>query len=40
MVDVEASIYMPLLEETGHMPGHRFPHGPEIRRYIIHIAEK
>ncbi|KJK90229.1 hypothetical protein H633G_05905 [Metarhizium anisopliae BRIP 53284] len=32
MVDVEASIYMPLLEETGHMPGHRFPHGPEIRR--------
>lgn len=40
MVDVEASIYMPLLQETGHMPGHRFPHGPEIRRYIIHIAEK
>lgn len=40
MVDVEASIYMPLLKETGHMPGHRFPYGPEMRRYIIHIAEK
>lgn len=40
MVDVESSIYMPFLEETGYMPKHRFSYGPEIRQYTHHIVEK
>ncbi|OAQ68718.1 flavin-binding monooxygenase-like family protein [Pochonia chlamydosporia 170] len=40
MVDVESSIYLPLLEDTGYMPKNRFSYGPEIREYIVSIAEK
>jgi cation diffusion facilitator CzcD-associated flavoprotein CzcO len=29
--DTSAMIYMPLLEETGHMPSERYAHAPEIR---------
>lgn len=40
MCDVESSIYMPLLEETGHVPEHRFSYGPELRRHAENIAKK
>ncbi|PPJ54694.1 hypothetical protein CBER1_06018 [Cercospora berteroae] len=31
MCDVEGYCYLPLLEETGYIPKHRFPYGAEIR---------
>jgi cation diffusion facilitator CzcD-associated flavoprotein CzcO len=31
--DVESYIYLPYLEETGHMPSERYVTGPEIREY-------
>ncbi|KAJ7785773.1 flavin-binding monooxygenase-like family protein [Mycena metata] len=40
MCDVEASIYLPLLEETGYIPKHRYSYGPEIRAHANRIAEK
>ncbi|KAH0534210.1 hypothetical protein FGG08_007198 [Glutinoglossum americanum] len=40
MCDVESYIYMPLLEETGYMPKHRYSYGPELRGYANLIAEK
>lgn len=40
MCDVESSIYLPLLEETGYMPKHKYSYGYEIRRYCNIIAEK
>ncbi|KAJ7096281.1 hypothetical protein C8R44DRAFT_835126 [Mycena epipterygia] len=40
MCDTESYIYMPLLEETGYMPKHRYAYGPELRRYAETIAEK
>ncbi|OAQ95588.1 flavin-binding monooxygenase-like family protein [Purpureocillium lilacinum] len=40
MCDVESSIYMPLLEETGYMPKHRFSYGSELRQYADDIAAK
>ncbi|PNY25869.1 Pentalenolactone D synthase [Tolypocladium capitatum] len=40
MCDVESYIYMPLLEETGYMPKHRFSYGPEIRQHAENIARK
>ncbi|UNI16994.1 hypothetical protein JDV02_003376 [Purpureocillium takamizusanense] len=40
MCDVESSIYMPLLEETGYIPQHRFSYGPELRQYAEIIATK
>ncbi|KAI0020970.1 FAD/NAD(P)-binding domain-containing protein [Xylariomycetidae sp. FL0641] len=38
--DVEAYIYMPLLEEMGYMPSHRYAPGAEIRRYLNQVVEK
>ena len=38
MYDVESSIYMPLLEELGYMPKHRFSYGPELRQHAENIA--
>ncbi|KAM4066542.1 pyridine nucleotide-disulfide oxidoreductase [Hirsutella rhossiliensis] len=38
MCDVESSIYLPLLEEMGYTPKHRFSYGPEIRRHAEAIA--
>ncbi|KHN98935.1 cyclohexanone monooxygenase [Metarhizium album ARSEF 1941] len=35
MVDVKGCIYMPLLEQTGHIPRHRFPYGPGIRQWDL-----
>ncbi|POR36276.1 Pentalenolactone D synthase [Tolypocladium paradoxum] len=40
MCDVESYMYMPLLEETGYMPKHRFSYGPEIRHHAENVASK
>jgi cation diffusion facilitator CzcD-associated flavoprotein CzcO len=40
MCDVESYIYMPLLEETGYMPKHKYASGSELREYAESIAEK
>ncbi|KAJ6585340.1 flavin-binding monooxygenase-like family protein [Mycena capillaripes] len=40
MCDVESYIYMPLLEETGYMPKHKYAYGPELRAHAERIAEK
>ncbi|KAF9879169.1 cyclohexanone -monooxygenase [Colletotrichum karsti] len=38
--DVEGYCYLPLLEETGFVPQHRYSKGEEIRRNVECIAEK
>ncbi|KAL2837961.1 hypothetical protein BJY01DRAFT_258205 [Aspergillus pseudoustus] len=38
MCDVEGYIYLPLLEETGYMPKHRYSYGAEIRQQSERIA--
>ncbi|KAF7629555.1 putative monooxygenase [Aspergillus flavus] len=38
MCDVEGYIYLPLLEETGYMPKHRYSYGTEIRQQSERIA--
>jgi cation diffusion facilitator CzcD-associated flavoprotein CzcO len=40
MCDVESYIYMPLLEETGYMPKHKYSYGPELRGQANRIADK
>lgn len=40
MCDVESSCYMPLLEETGYIPKHRYSYGPELREYAELVAAK
>ncbi|KAF7314108.1 hypothetical protein HMN09_00569900 [Mycena chlorophos] len=40
MCDIESYIYMPLLEETGYMPKHRYAYGDELRLHAERIAEK
>ncbi|KAJ7625232.1 flavin-binding monooxygenase-like family protein [Mycena polygramma] len=40
MCDVESYIYMPLLEETGYMPRHKYSYGPELREHAERIAQK
>ncbi|EON62364.1 hypothetical protein W97_01586 [Coniosporium apollinis CBS 100218] len=40
MCDVESYIYIPLLEETGYMPAHKYAYGPELRKYAEMLAEK
>ena len=37
--DTAAMIYMPLLEETGHMPSERYAHAPEILEHCNRIAK-
>lgn len=37
--DTASMIYMPLLEETGHMPTEKYAHAPEIRTHSAHIGE-
>lgn len=39
MCDTEASVYLPLLEETGYMPEHKYSYGEDIRRYCERIAK-
>lgn len=40
MCDVESYIYMPLLEETGYMPKHKYASGNELREHADRIARK
>ncbi|EMD58221.1 hypothetical protein COCSADRAFT_42058 [Bipolaris sorokiniana ND90Pr] len=40
MCDVESYMYMPLLEETGYMPKHKYSYGPELRAQAERIAKK
>lgn len=40
MCDVESYIYMPLLEEMGYMPRHKYAYGEELRGYVNEIAER
>jgi cyclohexanone monooxygenase len=37
--DIEAYIYMPLLEELGYLPSERYPRAPEILEYTHAIAQ-
>jgi cyclohexanone monooxygenase len=32
-------VYMPLLEETGHMPSEKYAHGPEILAHCERIGK-
>jgi len=36
--DTASMIYMPLLEETGHMPSEKYAHAPEIREHCSRIG--
>ncbi len=38
--DTHSFVYMPLLEETGHMPSEKYAHGPEILEHCRRIAEQ
>jgi cation diffusion facilitator CzcD-associated flavoprotein CzcO len=38
--DSTSLIYMPLLEETGHMPSEKYAHAPEIREHCDRIASR
>ncbi|KAL9111520.1 MAG: hypothetical protein Q9227_004007 [Pyrenula ochraceoflavens] len=40
MCDIESYSYLPLLEETGYIPRHRYSYGDEIRDYANLLAEK
>lgn len=40
MCDIESYIYMPLLEETGHMPSRKYVPGEELRTHAEGIAAK
>jgi cation diffusion facilitator CzcD-associated flavoprotein CzcO len=40
MCDIESNCYLPLLQETGYIPKHRYAYGEEIRNYANLIAEK
>lgn len=38
MCDTEASVYCPLLEETGYMPKHKYTYGEELREHCERIT--
>src|SRR6266508_2244372 len=38
--DTAAMVYMPLLEETGHMPSEKYAHAPEILAHCQRIGEQ
>ena len=38
--DTAAFVYLPLLEETGHMPTEKYTHGPEILEHSQRIAKQ
>lgn len=38
--DIESYIYMPLLEETGHVPSRKYVSGEELRQHATAIARK
>src|SRR4051794_19257977 len=37
--DTASLVYLPLLEETGHMPSEKYAHGPEILEHCRRIAK-
>jgi cyclohexanone monooxygenase len=38
--DTASFVYLPLLEETGHMPSEKYVHGPEILEHCRRIAKQ
>jgi cyclohexanone monooxygenase len=38
--DTASFVYMPLLEETGHMPSEKYAHGPEILEHCQRIGKQ
>ncbi|PKY00831.1 monooxygenase [Aspergillus campestris IBT 28561] len=40
MCDTESYVYMPLLEETGYMPKHKYAYGEELREHADRIAKQ
>jgi cation diffusion facilitator CzcD-associated flavoprotein CzcO len=40
MCDTASFVYMPLLEETGHMPTEKYAHGPEILAHCERIGRQ
>ena len=38
--DTASFVYMPLLEETGHMPTEKYAHAPEIRAHCSNIGKQ
>ncbi|HEX3790991.1 MAG TPA: NAD(P)/FAD-dependent oxidoreductase, partial [Pseudonocardiaceae bacterium] len=38
--DTASFVYLPLLEETGHMPTEKYAHGPEIREHCQRIGKQ
>jgi cation diffusion facilitator CzcD-associated flavoprotein CzcO len=40
MCDIESYTYLPLLEETGFVPKHRYSQGEEIRQYANLVAQR
>lgn len=40
MCDIASEVYLPLLEETGYMPKHKYSYGQEIREHAERIAER
>ncbi|MBV1930634.1 MAG: NAD(P)/FAD-dependent oxidoreductase [Porticoccaceae bacterium] len=38
--DIEAYVYLPLLEELGYIPSEKYSHAPEILEHSINIAKK
>src|SRR5690242_16120603 len=38
--DTASMVYMPLLEETGHMPSEKYAHAPEILAHCRRIGEQ
>jgi cation diffusion facilitator CzcD-associated flavoprotein CzcO len=38
--DTASLVYMPLLEETGHMPSEKYAHGPEIHAHCRRIGRQ
>jgi cation diffusion facilitator CzcD-associated flavoprotein CzcO len=38
--DTASYVYMPLLEETGHMPSEKYAHGPEILEHCQRIGKQ
>ncbi len=40
MCDTASMVYMPLLEETGHMPTEKYAHGPEILKHCRRVGKQ
>jgi cation diffusion facilitator CzcD-associated flavoprotein CzcO len=38
--DVESYVYLPMLEETGYVPSHKYTNAVEIRNYLVMLVEK